>query len=192
MKKYGSSIYIVGVTGTSSSDVKPCYWKDEVFTALPCGSRTVCYATQTQQFGTDIYILGYALDPSGSINIPCYWKNGAYYELTLPSTVTNTGAETDCILVDGTNVYIGGAIYTTNAGIPCYWKDGVLTMPTLATGTTTGWVFGFLAAEGNVYAFGTCSGSVKSVRCHWLDGALSEDHAYTWNSSGGAINVTIQ
>ena len=64
---------------------------------------------------TTVYTAGYY--SNGSIDIACYWKNGAKTDL---ETTNNSNA--NAIAVAGSDVYVAGWYYDGSNNVACYWK----------------------------------------------------------------------
>lgn len=67
--------------------------------------------------GTNVYIAGSYFN--GSVNIPCYWKNGV--KTDLPSTGSATASS---IFISGSDVYVAGSYSDSGNSVACYWKNG--------------------------------------------------------------------
>jgi hypothetical protein len=108
--------------------------------------------------GTDVYVCGYASDPTTFNLVAVYWKNGV---LTTLSDGTDNAMATG-IAVSGTDVYVSGRIGIF-AGTAVYWKNGVEI--SLGWGEPNGV---FAAANGDIYIANGEWGSPS----YWVNGTL--------------------
>lgn len=138
----GTTIYISGLEGSSSSSVSLCYWKGPTSgvtnppTDLPVGTGNTDWTLYWAGLDAsgDFYIVGDVGASSSNIT-PSYWEitsSSASPGPTSLSTGGYTGGEASGIAFDSSsNVYMVG---TVGSLVPCYWKNGVL--DALTTGSS--------------------------------------------------------
>lgn len=124
----GGDIHIAGTTfecGGAGSSAKPvaAYWKNGVRTDLERPASHAQDASEAQQLilaNGDVYIAGYVTGDHGPLAV--YWHNGRLVSLNeLP--YGGTRARASNIYVDGSDVYVSGAVLF-DSPFPVYWKNG--------------------------------------------------------------------
>jgi len=154
----GTTVYVVGATNTSSGVYTPCYWVNGIYIPLsiPSSATGGGQACSIALVGNNIYIGGQTQAPIMPpwVNTPCYWLNGTYTTISLPSSAADGGWVNDVRNVGGV-IYINGAVVTgtstitttTSTGtttstisldLPCYWANGTYTALPIPSTATTG------------------------------------------------------
>ncbi len=121
---------------------------------------------------TDVYLAGYAESGAGTINTATVWKNGM--GTTLGDGVHHSGA--CCVVLSGTDLYVGGLQNDGTHDRAVIWKNGVPTM--LTDGTEDADVSGMTVSGTDVYAVGwedVAQGSeIKSEARLWKNGVVTD------------------
>jgi hypothetical protein len=111
-----------------------------------------------------VYLAG--TSGSGEPAPPCYWKNQTI--TNLPATFGGDGYS---IRASGSNVYVGGRIYT-NGGqshfIPCFWINGNMKELPLPKPKSVGIVKSISTSDGVVYGAGLYSDSLPWPVNKWF------------------------
>ena len=187
MSVSNGDVYVSGYfsAGNAPPYSAPSFWKNGVKTNLPddtdlpSGSPfRAAYAKGVYATGNDVYTVGrYNVSDASPYNFrvqPCYWKNTTRFDIT---DYPDRFAETTCIFVSGSDVYIGGKYLVPNsdgfseAYQACYWKNGVKT--DLPAGVDS-YVTDIFVENGKVYAVGSWKNETfppfYSTVCYWADG----------------------
>lgn len=180
----GQDIHIAGTTfvcanGGAVKTPVAAYWKNGIRTDLERPAAHAQAASEAQQvFLADgsVYIAGYVTGDSGPM--PVYWRDGKINHLT---AIPYGGgrARASNIHVDGTDVYVSGAVLFDTA-YPVYWKNGeVFTLPVPGGFRGTSVPLPIHVSGGDVYVFGhlhrrrTPTNADTSVRpVYWKNGTL--------------------
>lgn len=120
----GADVYVVGYDhgkyGQATTTGVPCYWKNNVETALPIPAGTTGIANAVVTNGTDVYIAGYYVTNDATHSTRAVmWKNGV-------ATTIAFNKESSCanaIALDGTDVYICGDASINGVLCGIYWKN---------------------------------------------------------------------
>jgi len=155
----GQDIYIAGTTfkcsaGSTAHTPVAAYWKNGIRTDLERPAAHASDASEAQQLivsGGSVYIAGYVTGDSGPL--PVYWKDGSLVYLTdIP--YSGTKARASNIFVDGTDIYVSGAVLF-DTPYPVYWKNGVATKLPITSGYSGSSVpLPIKISGGDVYVFG--------------------------------------
>lgn len=76
--------------------------------------------------GNDVYLAGYSVDSNNNY-VPGYLKNGQW--IALPCSSSATYCRAFCLVVSGSDVYVGGTYvdFTERTAVLGYWKNGTWT-----------------------------------------------------------------
>jgi hypothetical protein len=125
-------VYIAGNTRTVINGLErstATFWKNGEQFKLP-GGIVGSQANVIKVSGDDIFIAGTIYDDYNT-NIPVLWKNGEFIQLALPDSMgTNCMSWVSSLEVNGSDVYIGGAIDKNDDNTinttAVLWKNGQL------------------------------------------------------------------
>jgi hypothetical protein len=178
----GSDVYVTGWIRAGNHRFAAAYWKNGVPTYLTDGTID-CTATSIVVSGDDIYVAGtvgfqdmnieggFLFGPGAKI-YATYWKNNQAV------TLSTTGSYASSIFVNGTDVYVAGAIGNASSAIvstpfgdmsgnlATYWKNGVQinlnndNQISLANAIS-------VTQNGDVYLGGT----INNQAVYWVNGA---------------------
>jgi hypothetical protein len=139
-----------------------------------------------------VYIAG-ATGTSNTSMTPCFWKDAAWYSLSMGTGNSVGGAWG--LAVDGSgNLYFVGGVGTSNSsGVPCYWKNGSLNTLPMGTGNSVGIAGGAaFDSSGNLYITGATGASMSSLApCYWKAGTRTPLALGTGNVFGAADGIAI-
>jgi hypothetical protein len=154
----GGDVYVVG----EDSLRQPCYWKNGTLIELP-GVTSV--ATAIAVSSGNVYVAGQMSDTISQNWAAVLWTNGSPAILSADPG----GAMTCSVVIDGTDVYVGGNVNTVSA----VWKNGQpFSMPANTGYHLYAWGIG--VAAGKVYV----GGNALSIGPNWTSEA-----AY-WSADG--------
>lgn len=181
---YGDDIHIAGTTFVCSADKTvrtpvAAHWENGVRTDLPRPAAHAQKASEAQQLVVakkSVYIAGYVTGDNGQM--PVYWKDGEIVYITdIP--YGGTRARASNIYVDGSDVYVSGAVLFHHA-YPVYWKNGkAFALPVLAGHRGTSVPLPINVSNGNVFVFGhfhrlrtPTNADTSEIPVYWKNGEL--------------------
>lgn len=169
----GNDVYTTGYENTQT--IWKCHvWKNGLYQYSLGDGYSL--GTGIALIGTDIYVAGYAYEPSPVYRYAMLWKNDNTVNILAASA---NNAEAKAVAVSGTDVYVAGK---ENDDVKI-WKNGVA----LTLSNSTGCTLTSIAAEGNdVYAAGYTNTPLR-VR-YWKNG-ISTDIVTTGSAYANAIAV---
>jgi hypothetical protein len=181
----GKDIHIAGTTfkcspvaGTAHTPVA-AYWKNGIRTDLERPAAHADEASEAQQVvvaSGSVYVAGYVTGDSGKL--PVYWKDGVIVYLNdIP--YSGTKARASNIYVDGTDIYVSGAVLF-DTPYPVYWKNGVaVTLPVPSGYSGSSVPLPIKISSGDVYVFGyvrhrrtQTDYDTRERAVYWKNGAL--------------------
>ena len=121
---------------------------------------------QTAEDPPTVYATGYYVNTG--VLTPCYWTDAVKTDLPLPSGAT--GAEGTSILIDGSDIWVGGWYHDgSSVRVPCIWKNGANRYSLEHVSGKDSEVASIAVHNGQVYAAGfyTDSSSVEHP-CYWI------------------------
>jgi len=114
-----------------------------------------------------VYVAGYYFN--AGVLTPCYWTDAAKNDLPLPSGAT--GAEGTSIVIDGTDIWVGGWYHdASSVRVPCVWKNGANRYTLERVSGYASEVASITVHNGQLYAAGffTDSSGVEHP-CYWIN-----------------------
>lgn len=110
---------------------------------------------------------------SGSVQYPCYWKDGECVTLAVPQGMTENTVGGICVV--GGNVYVAGTCGNGETTLACYWENNSLTELELPDGAYNATVSGITVAGGKVCVSGQYQDRTDKVRaCYWINGERTD------------------
>jgi hypothetical protein len=158
----GSDVYTAGITVPILNGAIATYWKNGIKTIL---NSTMSYANVIAVNGSDIYVAGVIENELDDIRF-ALWKNGVLAEN--PDNLLSLGSTyaLKTILINGTDVYVGGFASDNNTNNVMLWKNGVPTTLDIG-GTAYGNVSAIALNGSDVYAGGQ---TVTGAAAYWKNG----------------------
>jgi hypothetical protein len=153
LKTTGIDIYLAGGTENNAG-----YWKNGVYTALTT-ANIGSFATAITMSDNDLYATGY------DGNFMVTWKNGVMTKITDGHNLNLAAAD---IVVNGSDVYVGGWELVDSKSVAKYWKNGVDV--SISDGTNDSAITAMFVSGNDVYACGyEMNNGVESARL-WKNG----------------------
>lgn len=192
MTVFGGKTYVAGGYFDSDGMARACYWIDGTVTKLdgPADrdSDQPDYVRSITVSDGKVYAAGSYRNNSN--DFPCYWVDGAFNALALPSG-TSSGA-TYAIAVSGSKVYAAGYSYDS-AIIPGYWNDGVFVSLDIPAGAALMVLNGMgmgIAVSDKVYVMGNYILNDVNYPCVWADGVRT-DLTFDNSANGVALGTSL-
>ncbi len=140
-----------------------------VFCLLISLLTTACNKGNSVVTASNVYVAG------STAYSAVLWNNNQANYLTVDSA-----SSANCIYVNGSDVYIGGAIFLNGLGnIPVYWKNGnanYLSLSLPDSNNSTGIVNSIFVSGSDVYAAGTAGYQISDSTTYaviWKDGIMN-------------------
>lgn len=114
----GGDVYVSGVTG--ANPLQAVYWQNGMQVSLNLPQTAGSVSTAIAVAGNAVYVAG-----GNNGSIAGYWANGTF--TTLGVSTNSQYSDTSGIALNGTDVYVAGAVITPQATktTALYWKNGL-------------------------------------------------------------------
>lgn len=110
---------------------------------------------------------------SGSVQYPCYWKDGECVTLAVPQGMTENTVGGICVA--GGIVYVAGTCGDGETIRACYWENDSRTELELPDGAYNTAVSGITVAGGKVCVAGQYQDATDKTRaCYWVNGKRTD------------------